>query len=390
MRAAATEVVARPALFALLAAAAPSDVTLVAAPAGSGKTVLVRSWIDSTSAAARTAWVSIDRGERDAQRFWLAVVEKLRALDAAEDVVEQLTPAPDFDGAAVVDRLVSQLGSLEQPILLVIDDLHELLSPAALGQLERLLAHRPPLLHIVLISRHDPQLSLHRLRLAGQLSEIRAPDLRFTLEETRQLLAGSGIVLSDHSVSLLQARTEGWAAGLRLAAISLARHPQPEQLVAEFAGSERTVAEYLLAEVLERQTAEVRRLLLRTSILERVSGPLADLLVGTSGSERILQELEAANAFVVAFDAGRTWFRYPVHAPPHVRHKRARWLALTLPAALCYGTALRRRAPARSASAPAPDLSAWSSVTAALISDRWLNAWGKLPSCSPVGLISSE
>jgi LuxR family maltose regulon positive regulatory protein len=310
MRAAATEVVARPALFALLAAAAPSDVTLVAAPAGSGKTVLVRSWIDSTSAAARTAWVSIDRGERDAQRFWLAVVEKLRALDAAEDVVEQLTPAPDFDGAAVVDRLVSQLGSLEQPILLVIDDLHELLSPAALGQLEGLLAHRPPLLHIVLISRHDPQLSLHRLRLAGQLTEIRAPDLRFTLEETRQLLAGSGIVLSDHSVSLLQARTEGWAAGLRLAAISLVRHPQPEQLVAEFAGSERTVAEYLLAEVLERQTAEVRRLLLRTSILERVSGPLADLLVGASGSERILQELEAANAFVVALDAGRTWFRY--------------------------------------------------------------------------------
>jgi LuxR family transcriptional regulator, maltose regulon positive regulatory protein len=310
MRAAATEVVARPALFALLAAAAPSDVTLVAAPAGSGKTVLVRSWIDSTSAAARTAWVSIDRGERDAQRFWLAVVEKLRALDAAEDVVEQLTPAPDFDGAAVVDRLVSQLGSLEQPILLVIDDLHELLSPAALGQLESLLAHRPPLLHIVLISRHDPQLSLHRLRLAGQLSEIRGPDLRFTLEETRQLLAGSGIVLSDHSVSLLHARTEGWAAGLRLAAISLARHSQPEQLVAEFAGSERTVAEYLLAEVLERQTAEVRRLLLRTSILERVSGSLSDLLVGTSGSERILQELEAANAFVVALDAGRTWFRY--------------------------------------------------------------------------------
>ena len=194
--------------------------------------------------------------------------------------------------------------------MLVIDDLHELRSAEALAQLEALLARRPPLLRVVLATRHDPQLGLHRLRLAGQLTEVRAADLRFSLDETRELLATSGIALSDQGVSLLHARTEGWAAGLRLAALSLARHPQPERFVAEFAGSERTVADYLLAEVLERQPDHVRRLLLRTSILERVNGALADVLVGASGSERILHELEAANAFVVSLDAGRAWFRY--------------------------------------------------------------------------------
>src|SRR5207249_7110946 len=131
-----------------------------------------------------------------------------------------------------------------------------------------------------------------RLRLNQQLTEIRASDLRFTLEEAREFLANSGIELSEQSLVSLHARTEGWAAGLRLAALSLARHPDPERFVAEFAGSERTVAEYLLAEVLERQPEEVRRLLLRTSILERITGPLADVLVGASGSERILQALE--------------------------------------------------------------------------------------------------
>jgi LuxR family maltose regulon positive regulatory protein len=306
----APSVVARPALFALLSAAAAGGVTLVSAPAGSGKTVLLRSWIEDAGLTDRVAWLSIDRGERDAQRFWLSVVERLRAVEETRELVMQLAPTPDFDGTALVDRLLSELGSLEQPLVLVIDDLHELQSPEALAQLEALLARRPPLLHVVLASRHDPQLGLHRLRLNQRLTEIRASDLRFTRDEAQALLANSGVELSEQTVSSLYARTEGWAAGLRLAALSLARHPEPERFVAEFAGSERTVAEYLLAEVLERQPEEVRRLLLRTSILERVNGALADVLVGTSGSERILQELEAANAFVVSLDAARSWFRY--------------------------------------------------------------------------------
>jgi LuxR family maltose regulon positive regulatory protein len=302
-------VVVRRALFELLSSGVSGGVTLVSAPPGGGKTVLIRSWIDHAGLNDRVAWVSVERGERDAQRFWLAVVQQLRAA-GADALVEQIEPAPGFVGDTVVDRLVSQLGSLDELVVLVIDDLHELSSPEALAQLERLLALRPPLLRVVLATRHDPQLGLHRLRLVGQLTELRASDLYFSPEEARELLTASEVSLSDAGLALLLARTEGWAAGLRLAALALAGHPDPERFVAEFSGSERTVADYLLAEVLARQPDEVRRLLLRTSILERINGPLADTLVGTPGSERILLALEQANAFVVALDAERSWFRY--------------------------------------------------------------------------------
>ena len=153
-------------------------------------------------------------------------------------------------------------------------------------------------------------LRLHQLRLAGELAEIRAADLRFTERETRMLLDASGIALPEAGTALLHQQTEGWAAGLRLAAISLAGHPDPERFVAEFSGSDRTVAEYLIAEMLERQPPDVQDLLLRTSLLDRVNGELADLLTGRPGSERILLELEDANAFVESLDPERTWFRY--------------------------------------------------------------------------------
>jgi LuxR family maltose regulon positive regulatory protein len=166
------------------------------------------------------------------------------------------------------------------------------------------------MLRVALATRQEPELGLHQLRLAGELAELRAEDLRFTADETRQLLEASGIALSDEGVALLCETTEGWAAGLRLAVILLVGHAEPERFVREFSGSERTVAGYLLTEVLERQTPEARDLLLRTSLLDRVSGPLADLLTGASGCERILQNLADANAFVTAVDAGRTWFRY--------------------------------------------------------------------------------
>ena len=146
-----------------------------------------------------------------------------------------------------------------------------------------------PELRFVLATRHDLRLGLHRLRLEGELTEIRADDLRFSLAEARELFQGAGVQLPEPALALLYERTEGWAAGLRLAALSLARYPDPGRFATEFSGSERTVADYLLAEVLDRQPEEVRRLLLRTSVLERVSGPLADALTGGSGSERILQ-----------------------------------------------------------------------------------------------------
>ena len=210
----------------------------------------------------------------------------------------------------MVDRVLSELADARGGITLVIDDLHELSSPEALSQLTRLLMNLPPQVHAMLTTRHDLPLRLHQLRLAGELAEIRAADLRFSERETRELLDASGIALSDAGAALLHQRTEGWAAGLRLAALSLADHPDPERFVAEFSGSDRAVAEYLIAEMLERQPADVQDLLLRTSLLDRVDGKLADLLTGRSGSERILLELEDANAFVVSLDPERTWFRY--------------------------------------------------------------------------------
>ncbi len=177
-------------------------------------------------------------------------------------------------------------------------------------QLTRLLEKLPEHVHAILATRRDLPLRLHKLRLAGELADIRAADLRFTERETREFLEASGIALSEAGVAKLHQRAEGWAAGLRLAAISLASSPDPERFVAEFSGSNRIVAEYLLAEMLECQPAEVQQLLLRTSLLDRINGELADLLTGHPGSEWILLDLEDANAFVVSLDPARTWFRY--------------------------------------------------------------------------------
>jgi LuxR family maltose regulon positive regulatory protein len=295
-------------LFELLAAA--GRVTEVSAPAGSGKTFLVRSWIAESGLTERAAWVAVPGDERDPQRFWLSVFGALRDTSAGSKLVRPLTAAPDLDGWAVVERLLTDLGGLEDRAWLVIDDVHELRSADAMRQLELLLMRAPAGLRFVLATRHDLRLGLHRLRLEGELTEIRAADLRFTLEEARALFEAAGVRLSGQALALLYERTEGWAAGLRLAALSLAGHADPDRFAAEFSGSERTVAEYLLAEVLDRQSEPARRLLLRTSMLDRVNGELADLLTGGSDGERLLQQLEQANTFVTALDARRSWFRY--------------------------------------------------------------------------------
>jgi LuxR family transcriptional regulator, maltose regulon positive regulatory protein len=301
-------IVSRRELFERLAGAA--RVTEVSAPAGSGKTFLLRSWIRAAGQADRTAWVAIPRGGLGPDGFWVAVLDALRGTVIGSPLVRELTGAPDLDGWSIVERLLEDLRSLDQRVWLVIDDLHELRSQDALRQLELLLIRAPEELRFALATRHDLRLGLHRLRLEGGLTEIRASDLRFTIEEARALFEGVGLALSDRAVELLEARTEGWAAGLRLAALSLSGNSDPERFAAEFSGSERTVAEYLLAEVLEREAEDVKRLLLRTSILDRVNGELAELLTGAPGGERILHALERANAFVSAIDTSRSWFRY--------------------------------------------------------------------------------
>jgi LuxR family transcriptional regulator, maltose regulon positive regulatory protein len=297
-------------LLAVLDRAAERAVTVISAPAGSGKTSLVRAWADRPGQRHRLAVLPVKRDQQDAQQFWLALLDAVRHASAATAGAEPPAATPDFNAEAMADRVLSELAGAAGDMTLVIDDLHELNSPQALVQLTRLLLSLPPYVHAILTTRHDLRLGLHQLRLAGELAEIRVADLRFTERETGELLHATGIELSEPAVALLHQRTEGWAAGLRLAALSLAGHPDPDRFVAEFSGSDRMVAEYLIAEMLGRQPADVQDLLLRTSLLDRVNGELADVLTGRPGSERILLELEGANAFVEALDPERTWFRY--------------------------------------------------------------------------------
>jgi LuxR family maltose regulon positive regulatory protein len=307
---AALRLIQRGELLASLDRAAQAKVTLISAPAGGGKTSLLRAWADGPGQQYRLAVVQVRRDQQDSQQFWLAVLSAIRAASGTPGDGEQLAATPDFNQEAIAERVRSELAEHGDRTFLIIDDLHELTSPEALTQLTRLLERLPQHVHAILATRRDLPLRLHKLRLAGELAEIRAADLRFTPRETHQFLEASGIVLSEGGVAKLHQRTEGWAAGLRLAAISLASSPDPERFVGEFSGSSRTVAEYLLAEMLESQPAEVQQLLLRTSLLDRLNGELADLLTGHPGSERILLDLEDANAFVVSLDPARTWFRY--------------------------------------------------------------------------------
>jgi LuxR family maltose regulon positive regulatory protein len=306
----APRLIQRGGLVASLDRAAEAKVTLVSALAGSGKTSLLRAWAGGPGRAYRLAVVQVQRDQQDCQQFWLAVLSAIREAAGTPGEDQQLAGTPDFNDAAIADRVLSELAEHRDRTFLIIDDLHELTSPEALTQLTRLLEKLPRHVHAILATRRDLPLRLHKLRLAGELAEIRAAELRFTQRETRELLEASGIALSQAGIAKLHQRTEGWAAGLRLAAISLATSPDQERFVAEFSGSSRTVAEYLLAEMLECQSAEVQQLLLRTSLLDRVNGELADLLTGQPGSERILLDLEDANAFVVSLDPARTWFRY--------------------------------------------------------------------------------
>ena len=293
-------------------------VTQISAPAGSGKTSLVRSWLSESGRTGDAAWVSAQGCGQDPGQFWTLVLDAMRDTIAGAELVRPWTGVSGVsgvfgvsgvDGRGAVEWLLADLSSLEEPLYLVIDDLHELRAPRALAELRLLVMYAPPCLRFVLVTREDVRLGLHRLRLAGELTEIRALDLRFTMDEARGMFSAAGVILPEPALAGLVARTEGWAAGLRLAALSLAGHPDPARFAREFSGVERTVAEYLLTEVLDQLSEPARRLLLNTSVCERFSGELADLLSGGSGGEETLRDLEEAGAFVTALDTRRSWFR---------------------------------------------------------------------------------
>jgi LuxR family maltose regulon positive regulatory protein len=306
-------VVERPRLLGLLDAAAARPVTLVAAPAGSGKTMLLTSWMSAASLPGPVAWLSLDKGDNDPARFWTYVLAALCRSGAvpADSGLRVLQPLPDGDDA-LLELLLHGLEELASPVVLVLDDAHELTEPRVLHGIELLVRHAPPQLRMVLSSRADPPLSLHRLLVSGRLAQLRAADLAFTVPEVAELLAEYDYRprLSDNDLAVLQARTEGWAAGLRLAAVSMQHQPDPHRFVMELAGDDRSLAGYLVSEVLEQLPAELRSFLLRTCVVDRLSGELADALTGRDDGERTLARLERANAFVVAVGSRRQWYRY--------------------------------------------------------------------------------
>ena len=285
--------VARPRLQSRLDGALETPLTLVAAPAGFGKTTLLLAW--AAEQDATVAWLSADLLD-DGPSFWSEVLDVLGgSLEAPSE--------PAFD--AVVRRFSEST----EPLVLLVDDFHRLRSRAVLGPLGQLVAHAPPHAHVVLAARRDPALPLHRFRLAGHLTELRAKDLAFDAEEATAFFDAAGLELRTELVDTLLARTEGWAAALRFAALSLHARVEAESFVLALARTDQAVSDYLVSEVLGAQTRRVREFLLTTSICERIDGPLADELTGRTDGARTLAALEHDNVFIELAPDGR-WYRY--------------------------------------------------------------------------------
>jgi LuxR family transcriptional regulator, maltose regulon positive regulatory protein len=302
----------RAGLQSLLQSSLQAKLCLVAAPAGSGKTTLLAQW-RAVAGGGRVAWVSLEDSDNDPTRFWSYLVAALAAVEPQVGTValEALRgPSVELE-RVVVPSLVNDLATVGAPLVLVLDDYHLITEAICHQTLGWFLDHLPPAVHMVLSTRLDPPLLLARMRARGELAELRVGELQFTGEETAELLNGSmGLGLAAEDVARLAERTEGWAAGLVLAGLSLRGRPDSSGFVAAFSGGDRHVADYLVAEVLERQPAELRAFLLRTSVLERLAGPLCDAVLETQGSAELLGELEASNLFVVPLDDRRQWYRY--------------------------------------------------------------------------------
>ena len=304
--------VARPRLAAALGEGLARGLILVCAPAGFGKTALLANWVRSGD--RRVAWLSLDAADSDPVRFWRHVVATLdRARPGIGERVAPLLgqPRSSFEGlvTALINELAAQPG--EDELLLVLDDYHLVDAQQVHASLAFLLEHLPPGLRLVVASRSDPPLPLARPRASGQLAELRAGELRFTSEEAAVLLReATGADLPGPAVAALAARTEGWAAGLQLAALSLRGQADPAGFAAAFSGSHRYVLDYLAGEVLDRQPEEVRAFLLQTSVLERLSGGLCDAVTGLTGGQVMLEQVERANLFLIPLDEVRGWWRY--------------------------------------------------------------------------------
>jgi LuxR family maltose regulon positive regulatory protein len=367
--------VERPRLLRELDARRECAFTLVATPPGWGKTVLLSRW----AAEHDAAWLTLSARHCDARRLWTDVCE---ALQRADIPLDDMDPRLDDVPLRLADALAT---SSERPTL-VLDDL-DLLRGPALASLGELLVHGGDAVRVVAASRSDPQLPLERLRLSGRFGELRAADLAFTLDEATALLDELDLELAPSLVSRLLERTEGWAAGLRLAGLSVLREPDPDAFVARFAGDDRAVADYLTGEVLAGLPPATRELLLVTSIAERICGSLADALTGGSDGALLLEQLEHSGLFVMPLDRQRTWFRYHglfaellrarlrLERPglePELHARAARWLA---------DAGLGREAMPHALATDRPG------SAAALVADHWLEL--QLDGGAPAAVIAA-
>jgi LuxR family maltose regulon positive regulatory protein len=302
--------VSRGRLLDALDAGAQGPLTLLAAPAGAGKSALLSSWVAAGRAPGPVAWLSLDGDDADRRRFWRAVLGTLSHATGDERLTAlAVSPREPMDIDLVLPALVDVLDARDEPLVLVLDDLH-LVAEVVREDLERLVRYAPPALRLVLVTRSDPPIGLGRLRLEGWLTEIRARDLAFTLDETGALFDALDVPIAPDDVATLWRRTEGWSAALRLAAMSVRAHPEPARFIEHFAGTDATVSDYLLSEVLARQPADLCSFLLRTSIVDVVCGELADALTGGSDGQRMLARLEHGGALLAPLDEHGVWYRY--------------------------------------------------------------------------------
>jgi LuxR family maltose regulon positive regulatory protein len=305
--------VARPALVERLAAARDQRLILVAAPAGWGKTTLLAAWERAERGTGSFAWLSVDPWDNDPVRFWTYVVEAMRTVEPA--LGDEASALLRSGGSGLVEEvlpaLIDELESLDAQAILVLDDYHTISNAEVHEGVAFLVDHLPPSLRLVISTRYDPPLPVARLRARGELLEIRAEELRFTPQESAEFLNDLlALGLESDDIARLHERTEGWAAGLYLAALSLRGQADQRSFIADFAGDDRHIVDYLGAEVLRGQPGGMREFMLRTSVLDKLSGALCDAVTGASNSAQTLKQIERANLFLVPLDAKREWYRY--------------------------------------------------------------------------------
>ena len=317
----------RAGLVQVLVADVETRVTLVAAAPGSGKTSLLSEWHADPGEDRLFAWISLDAADNDPVRFWDGVFAALQTV--APEVGGSAQASLHAPGTTIADQvlplLINDLADLTEPVVLVLDDYHLIENGEIHGAMELLVERLPSAAHLVISTRSDPPLPLSRLRARGQLTEIRAADLRFNVSEAGAFLNDVvGLDLEPDEIARLHERTEGWAAGLQLAGLSLRGREDHRQFIDSFAGDDRQIVEYLGFEVLDNQPPELREFMIQSSVLERLSGPLCAAVTGNPAAELLLRRLERDNAFVVALDSRREWYRYHHLFAELLRHELAR------------------------------------------------------------------